>query len=76
VPRERAVGAAGNGENGKACGCASAASIVAGLRLDLAETVPFAQGSGEARSPIEAPVDSTHRPSRPGHASPPAAAFE
>jgi hypothetical protein len=43
VPRERAVGAAGNGENGKARGCASAASTMVGLRLDLAETVPFAQ---------------------------------
>jgi len=29
--------------NGKACGCALAARNMAGPRLDLAETVPFAE---------------------------------
>jgi hypothetical protein len=43
VPRERAVEAAGTEKNGKACGCALAASTIAGLRLDLAEPVTFAQ---------------------------------
>ena len=41
MPRERAVEVAGNGESGKACGCALAASIMAGPRLDLAEPVSF-----------------------------------
>jgi hypothetical protein len=41
MPRERAVEAAGMEKNGKACGCALAASIMAGPRLDLAEPVPF-----------------------------------
>jgi len=31
MPRERAVEAAGNGENGKARGCASAAGIMVGI---------------------------------------------
>ena len=43
MSRERAVEVAGNGEDGKACGCALAPSIVAGLGLDLAEPVPFTQ---------------------------------
>jgi len=43
VRRERAVEAAGTEKNGKACGCALTASIVAGPRLDLAQPVPFAQ---------------------------------
>ncbi len=33
----------GTEKNGKARGCALAASIMAGPRLDLAEPVPFAQ---------------------------------
>lgn len=39
MPRERAVGLPGTEKNDKARGCASATSIMFGLRLDLAETV-------------------------------------
>ena len=43
MPRERAVEAGGSGEGGKVHGCALAASIMAGPRLDLAASVTFAQ---------------------------------
>jgi hypothetical protein len=65
VLRERAVEAAGKGNNGEACGCALAASMTAGTGLDLANQRPSLKGSGEARSPREAPAGSTHRPFRP-----------
>lgn len=65
MPRERAVEAAGDGESGKASGRALAASIIAGPRLDLAGQCPLLKGSGEARSPSEAPVGLTHRPFGP-----------
>ena len=76
MPRERAVEAAGDGESGKASGCALAASIMSGPGLDLADQCPSLKGSGKARSPSEAPVGSTHRPFRPENALPPTAAFE
>jgi hypothetical protein len=54
MPRERAVEAAGDGESGKASGCALAACIITGPGLDLAGQCPSLKGSGEARSPSEA----------------------
>jgi hypothetical protein len=43
VPRERAVEAAGNGEKRQSLRLCLAATIIAGLRLDLAKPVSFAQ---------------------------------
>jgi hypothetical protein len=76
MPRERAVEAAGDGESGKASGCALAARIMTRSGMDLTGQCPSIKGSGEAGSPSEASVGSTHRPFRPGNASPSAAAFE
>ena len=43
MPRDRAVEAAGNGEKRQSLRLCLAATIIAGLGLDLAEPVPFAQ---------------------------------
>jgi hypothetical protein len=66
----------GTENNGKACGCGSAARTMAGWGLTLQSQGLSLKGSGEVRSPREAPVVSTHRPFRPEDALPPAAAFE
>jgi len=49
---------------------------MAGWGLTLQSQGLSLKGSGEVRSPREAPVVSTHRPFRPEDALPPAAAFE